>query len=80
MSFGVNQRNAVSPTATPRIAPNVAAVGWSTARYIRAKQTAARMIPMAHFAWYRCFPGTTRVYAIPMSVIARLATGCDGVE
>ena len=50
-SFGVNQRNMVSPTATPRIAPNDALVGWSTARYIREKQTAPRTIPIAHFAW-----------------------------
>ena len=50
-SFGVNQRNAVSPTATPRIAPNAALVGWSTARYIREKQTAPSTIPIAHFAW-----------------------------
>ena len=50
-SFGVNHRNAVSPVATPRIAPNPALVGWSTARYIRANQTMPRMIPIAHFAW-----------------------------
>jgi hypothetical protein len=26
------------------------------------------------------FPGTTSVYAMPISVTARPATGCDGIE
>ena len=79
-SSGQKSRNASTMMPIPRNAPNTASVGWSTARYIRARPSTTITTSVAQN--HRCFhvPSGKSPNPIPSRVPASAATGADGIE